>query len=111
MWLQLGESAFLPGYTWVGRNRTSLDDRALRGTGGVRVSIRENLVEQGFEIVIEDDHLIGEGLFLGICYITPELEFCEDTAPTLHSNITMQLRSHTAIRPPERLTYWRKDVS
>ena len=37
MWLQLGESAFLPGYTWVGRNRTSLDDRAVRGTGGVRV--------------------------------------------------------------------------
>ena len=87
-WLGLGESAFLPGYTWIGRNRTSIDDRAVRGSGGVGVFVRESLVKLGFEMAViddsledvlwvelkrKDDHLIGEGLILGICYIPPEL--------------------------------------
>ena len=32
----------------------------------------------------------------------------EDIATTPQSNVTTRLRSGTAIRPPERLTYWRK---
>ena len=76
------------GYTWIGRNRTTIDDRAVRGSGGVRVFVRESLVKQGFEMVVIDDSLedvlwvelkrkedhliaIGEGLILGICYIPP----------------------------------------
>ena len=108
-WLGLGESAFLPGYTWIGRNRTSLDDRAVRGSGGVGVFVRESLVEQGFEMVViddsiedvlwvelkkKDDQLIGEGLILCICYIPPELSGRNVNVEEIYKRIGEQILNY-----------------
>ena len=78
--------AVLKGYRWWGRNRRNVDKRAIRGSGGVGIFIKDELLKF-LDVVILDDTVEDvmwveiksriwnewEGLLLGICYVPPEL--------------------------------------
>ena len=53
-WLKEDEVAVLKGYRWWGRNRRNVDKRAIRGSGGVGIFIKEELLKF-LDVVILDD--------------------------------------------------------
>ena len=72
-------------YRWFGQNRKGLHRRAVRGSGGVGLLIREEILE-GYMIEIVDsdvedilwvrmrqvDEEEDEALVIAVCYIPPE---------------------------------------
>ena len=84
-WLRGEEVIEVDGYRWFGRNRKGLHWKAVRGSGGVGLLIREEVLEgyavEILESDIEDimwvrmrqvDEDEEEALVLAVCYIPPE---------------------------------------
>ena len=43
----------IPGYTWYGNNRTALSNRAVRGSGGVGILVKNNILKD-YDVIILD---------------------------------------------------------
>ena len=84
-WLRGEEVIEVDGYRWFGRNRKGLHRKAVRGSGGVGLLIREEVLEgytiEILESDIEDimwvrmrqvDEDEEEALVLAVCYIPLE---------------------------------------
>ena len=85
-WLRGVEVIEVDGYRWVGWNRRGLHRKAVRGSGGVGLLIKEEVLEsytiEIFESDVEDilwvrirqvEEEEDEALVLAVCYIPPEL--------------------------------------
>ena len=63
-WLRGDEEASFEGYKWFGNNRKSIHKRAVRGSGGVGVLVREPLLRfwscEVLDCDVED--IVGEAL-------------------------------------------------
>ena len=84
-WLKGEKVIEVDGYRWVGRNRKGLHRKAVRGSGGVGLLIREGILE-GYTVEILDsdvedmlwvrmrqvDEEEDEALMIAVCYIPPE---------------------------------------
>ena len=85
-WLKGEEEIVVDGYRWFGRNRRSLHRKALRGSGGVGLLVREEVLERCIVEVLDTDvedvlwvRLSQENeemLTLAVCYIPPESSSC-----------------------------------
>ena len=103
-WLKGKDVAELTGYVWWGRNRASVDHRAMRGSGGVGIFIKEELVDL-LEIGVLDDSMEDilwvdirsrvddewEGLVLGICYVPPEQSSRQENVEEVFEKIGDQI--------------------
>ena len=81
-WLRGEEEIAVEGYRWFGRNRRNLHRKAVRGSGGVGLLVREEVLEKWAVEVIDADIedilwvKLSQGnedtLILAACYIPPE---------------------------------------
>ena len=84
-WLRGEEVIEVDGYRWVGRNRRGLHRKAVRGSGGVGLLIKEEVLESYTIEILESDvedilwvrirqveEEEEEALVLAVCYIPPE---------------------------------------
>ena len=81
-WLKGEEEIVVEGYRWFGRNRRNLHRNAVRGSGGVGLLVREEVLERYVVEVLDTDvedvlwvRLNQENeeiLTLAVCYIPPE---------------------------------------
>ena len=83
-WLKGNEVINVQGYKFFGHNRKQLNKKARRGSGGVGVLIRDDILnEHTVEVIdseVEDVMWVkmcstqddGEGLLLAVCYVPPE---------------------------------------
>ena len=81
-WLKGREEIVVDGYKWFGCNRHTLHKKAVRGSGGVGVLIREEVLkEYAVEVLVSDVKDVlwvrmskeqkEESLVLAVCYIPP----------------------------------------
>ena len=82
-WLKGREEIVVDGYKWFGCNRHTLHRKAVRGSGGVGVLIREEVLKE-YTVEVLDSDVEGilwlrlskerdeESLVLAVCYIPPE---------------------------------------
>ena len=83
-WLKGEEEIMVEGYRWFGYNRRTLHRKAVRGSGGVGVLIREEVLKEYAVEVLDSDvddvlwvRLSNEeeeegSLVLAVCYLLPE---------------------------------------
>ena len=83
MWLKGTEEIVVDGYKWFGCNRHTLHRKAVRGSSGVGVLIREEVLKE-YAVEVLDPDVEGvlwvrmskeqeeESLVLAVCYIPPE---------------------------------------
>ena len=80
-WLKGEEEIAVESYHWFGRNRRDLHRKTVRGSGGVRILVRDEAIERvGVEVVdadVEDVLWVrlgweDEALMLAVCYLPPE---------------------------------------
>ena len=81
-WLRGEEEIVVEGYRWFGRNRRNLHRKAVRGSGGVGLLVREEVLEKWAVEVIDADvedilwmrlsQRNEDTLILAACYIPPE---------------------------------------
>ena len=44
-WSRKDQTISLPGYSWFGQNRLRISERAIRGSGGVGILVKSNLLQ------------------------------------------------------------------
>ena len=54
-WLKDGDVAALDGYSWCGHNRQALSRKAVRGSGGVGVFLRNDLLNDWTVEVVDSE--------------------------------------------------------
>lgn len=110
-WLHGDEVISVPGYTWLGNNRSKLNKKAVRGLGGVGVLISmktlEDWVVQVLYREMEDTlwvklvHLRSqECLTVAVCYIPPLSSSRDVCAKEAFEAIGEQVQKYTTFGTP-----------
>jgi len=100
-WLKGDEEVVVEGYKWFENNRKYLHGKAVKGSGGVGVLIREEVLKRYQVEILEaeiEDILLNQGeeedeLVFIVCYVPPESSSCGRSSDKYFQILAEQMES------------------
>ena len=113
-WLRGDEEVEYDGFKWFGQNRSQLNRKAVRGSGGVGMLVKSSLCKlwSGEIVNVEAEDIMWvkfvnkqtmEVIFVAVCYIPPEGSSCDVDAEECLQVLSDQVKKYPLV---DRVVVW-----